>query len=221
MPFPYRILILLCCSTTLFAQASYFGAALPLTHTRYGASSGTPVLTSNGTDVFVLISAEHNLRMLRLGAPAPLARPLLDATDGDAVWTGSHFLIAGNAHGAIAGRLVDANGEPAGEPFTIVAQGSKPRLARDGDRLVLLYEHDGVQSQVLSLDGVASGTPQLVTASARDYDVAANATLLATDAGVKLMKSGVETVVSPMQADAVSLALSGDSALAMWSHEGG
>lgn len=220
MPILNRILLVLLFSTSLFAHPSYFGASVPLTNTRYGTLSGKPLLTTNGSELFVFVTTQHNIRMARPGAT--VARPLLDASDGDAVWNGTHFLVAGSSRGAIVARLVDTSGEAAGAPFTIVAQGSKPRLAFDGESVVLLYENGGVHSLLLTRHGAPLGTPQLIAASARDYDAAGNMILLATTDGVKLG----ETLISDVQAHAVSLAADGvegggTSALAMWAHDGG
>lgn len=221
---PVRFLILLLFSSSLLAQASYFGDRAPLTNTRYGAMRGTPVLAANGAATFAFVSTAHDVRMARAGDAT--ARPVLDAIDGDAVWNGSHFFVAGTSRGSIVARLVSANGEPQGNAFAIV-HGSKPRLAIDGDRIVLLYEQGGVRSLLLTRDGAINGAEQLLASNVRDFDVIANAALLATEEGVKLVTLtpnatiAAETRLSEVKADAVSLASNGSSALAVWTRDGG
>jgi hypothetical protein len=221
---PGRLFILLIFSSSLFAQAAYFGDRVPLTNTRYGAMSGRPVLVTSGANTFAFISTGHDVRMA--GAGDAMARPVLEASDGDAVWTGSHFFVAGTSRGSVVARLVDANGN-GGATFTLVERGSKPRLAFDGERIVLLYENGGLRSVQLTGEGAVSGTDQLLASSVRDFDVAGNAVLLATDEGLKLVTLtptaalGAETHVSDVKAHAVSLASSGANALALWSRDGG
>ncbi len=222
---PLRFLLLLIFSSSLFAQASYFGDRVPLTNTRYGAMHGMPVVVSDGANLFTFVSTTHDMRMARPGDA--MARPLLDAVDGDAVWNGSRFLVAGTSRGSIVARLVDANGV-AGDVFTLVEQGMKPRLAFDGERIVLLYEHGGaLHSLLLTRDGVASGSGELIAMNVRDFDLVPNAALLATNEGVKLVSLSpnatieAETRVTDAQTSAVSLATDGASLLALWSRDGG
>jgi len=222
---PVRFLILLLFSSSLFAQASYFGDRAPLTNTRYGALRGTPVLATNGAATFAFISTAHDVRMARGGDAS--ARPVLNAIDGDAIWNGENFLVAGVSRGSIVARIVDGNGEPKGDAFTLVDRGAKPRLAIDGDRVVLLYENAGVRSLLLTRDGAINGSEQLIASNVRDFDLIASAVLLATEEGVKLVALtpnatiAAETHLSAAKAHAVSLASNGVNALALWARDGG
>ena len=226
MPFVHRFLIPILWTTTLFAQAAYFGPRAPLTNTRYGALSGKPALASNGAQTFVFVSTDHSVRMARIGDA--VARPVLDASDADATWTGSEFLVVGTARGAIVGRFVRANGDAAGEPFTIVERGTRPRVAVDGERMLLLYENAGVQSLMLTREGAPSGTPQAVASSASAYDVAVSRgefiAALATAEGVKLLALGASagvTHVSDAIATDVSVAANSEQVSVAWTHAGG
>src|SRR5687767_3702338 len=110
---------------TLFAQLPSFGTPFPLTNTRYGTAHGTPLLKTNGRDAFLFWTDNH-LRVTRLRkGERHVGRPVFDFptspdfTRFDVVWTGSHFVVAAEDWRAtrIVGRIVDANGHPAGEPF--------------------------------------------------------------------------------------------------------
>src|SRR3977135_2589488 len=120
-----------------------FGAPFPLTNTRYGTTTGTPLLRTNGRDAFVFW-IDDRLRVRRLvHGEKELGRPVFDipVTDGftrfDVAWTGDHFLVAIDDRTGILGRIVDANGVPAGAPFTI-ADGAFWRMASNGKYVLML-----------------------------------------------------------------------------------
>lgn len=214
-----RAVVLICVSVTALAQPTYFGGRVPLTNTRYAAGTATPLLTAHGAVQFW--SAAHNVRMSLPGQQ--VARPLLDGADGDAVWSGTRYLVAASSANALRARFVDATGN-AGETFTLADPASGPRLARDGDRLLMLYRNgNGIQWATVTDAGASD--PQPLAASARDYDLVANAALLATDDGVKLLKlDGNGNVMSEARvsdaAERVALASDGRDFLALWSRGG-
>ncbi|MDQ3280510.1 MAG: fibronectin type III domain-containing protein [Acidobacteriota bacterium] len=220
MPWLFRLALILITSTSLTAQASYFGVPAPLTNTRYGALTGKPILATNGSETFAFLVSGRSVRMTRLADAQRNSRFVAD-TDGDAdvVWTGSNFLVAATQGGAIIGRFVDATGN-ARAPFTLIDQGSKPRLGVSGDRIQLLYEHEGVQSQLFTLNGVKSGVSPALAIPARDFDASGDTALLAMTGGVMLVRNGVQTRVSTDVASEVSLAMNGSDGVAAWTSDG-
>lgn len=210
--------VLIFLTTTMLAEPVYFGPRVPLTNTRYGAASAAPIVVANDTNVVVFWSAAHNVRL-----GTDVARDVL-ASDGDAdvVWTGERFLVAANSGSTIVGRLLDANGEPLGAPFTIVQNATHPRLARDGHRIVMLYrDAGGIQSLVLSRNGVAQGTALRIADGARDYDVAANVAIVNADDGLRIvpLQGGAASRIGDA-AESVSLASDGRDLLALWTRDG-
>jgi hypothetical protein len=132
-------------ASSLFAQPSFLGEPFPLTHTRYGTSRGhLPVLLSDGTDPVLFWADGRNVRMTRGVNTVSRAVLANDAAEAgfDAVWTGTHFLVVGVTQESfvhrIVGRRVSRNGTLLGEQFTI-AEGRNPRLAFNGDDVLLLF----------------------------------------------------------------------------------
>jgi hypothetical protein len=120
---------------------------VPQTHTRYGAFGAEPRLTTNGQHAFLLWANESKVRATKLvDGEKRAGQPVLDVDFGwfDVVWTGSHFLVAAYERrlnrDEIRGRLLNTNGDPIGEPFTIVARYGRPRLAFDGARVLMVYD---------------------------------------------------------------------------------
>jgi hypothetical protein len=193
MPLPIRrtvvIAVLSFCAASLFAQRTSFGEPFPLTGVRYGTSRGhLPLLISNGRDPVLFWSDDRSVRATRFehGLPTVSTAVVQDdayEADFDAVWTGSHFLVAGmtqdTAVQRIVARLVDAAGSPIGEQFTIV-QGRSPRLAFNGEHVLLLYVPNGgigVNAFLLERDG----TP--AEAAPRALDVTQNGRIALTSNG--------------------------------------
>ena len=140
------LILALTLAPTLLAQTPHFGEAVPQTHTRYGAFGAEPRLVTNGQSAFLLWADDAKVRITKLiDGERRAGRPVLDVDRGwfDVVWTGSHFLVAAYdrrfANDEIRGRLLDANGEPIGESFTITQYLGRPRLAFDGSRVLMLY----------------------------------------------------------------------------------
>jgi hypothetical protein len=116
---------------------------------------------------YLVWSDQQTVRITPITTLRRVGRPLFEAYAVHAVWTGAHFVVAGQqGDGRIVGRLAGADGEAIGETFTIVegAQSSEVRLAFDGSRVLLLYGGNGnaVQWLQLSRDGLPIGEPQLV-----------------------------------------------------------
>src|SRR5262245_15285048 len=95
------LIVLLIAGATLTAQLPPIGQPFTLTNTRYGTTSGTPVLRTNGRDAF-LFWTNNKLRVTRLAkADTSLGRLVFDFDVNDrsyfdAVWTGTHFLVIAN-----------------------------------------------------------------------------------------------------------------------------
>jgi len=169
----YRLATLLCACTTvfahIFAQVPPFGAPTPLTSTRYETASGDSLLRSDGRNAFLFWmdgqleeQRRGQLRVTRIDAgERGVGRPVFDTPIGtvrvrhdfDAVWTGSHFVVAAAVDGKIMGRIVTAAGNPSGEPFVIAAEGWSPRMAFNGTHILILYEGQQDYSRLLTADG--------------------------------------------------------------------
>jgi hypothetical protein len=153
-------------AVTAFAQPRFPGGDLPLTDTRYGTFTGDGVLTTNGRDFFLLWPGAENLRMARLvEGEKRVAKPVLDVAgvaDFDVVWTGTHFFVVAERSNPLSliGRLLDANGDPAGEPILLAGGVRMPRLASNGSSIVLLYKRDigGDRWQLEAIQLLADGT---------------------------------------------------------------
>lgn len=179
-------LALLLLTVPLLGQSLFFGEPVPLTHTRYGAYGAEPRLTTNGRDFFLFWANDSKVRVTRLvDGQKRAGRPVLDVDNGwfDVVWTGTHFLVAAfdqSVNTEIRGRLLSSNGEPVGEPFTIVARFGAPHLAFDGARVLMVYGPGPEMSSILLRpDGVQATDPRnqvIAPASAREGVVAAGGT---------------------------------------------
>lgn len=185
-------LLLLLSALPVFAQFAD-DVAFPLTNTRYGPAGtpARPVIASNGNELLLVWWTPASIRVTKAvpGVEKPrVGRPVLPAETGQfdepaVVWTGSRFLVASNDGNAIVGRFLFANGEPAGEQFTIMSNAYGPQLASNGSRILMLYrprEFGGdVRAVSLTSTGVVSGNDQLVTVgdytqAVRWYGVASN-----------------------------------------------
>ncbi|HET8775989.1 MAG TPA: fibronectin type III domain-containing protein [Thermoanaerobaculia bacterium] len=165
------LLSLLLLAPALAAQPLFFGDAAPQTDTRYGTAGALPQLATNGQTFFLFWATDSKLRVTRLVEGQNRAgRPILSGNivRFDVVWTGTHFLVAGDELDAqgdhqIRGRLLNGNGEPVGGPFPI-ATGSSPSLAFDGVRVLLTYG-SGERQFLLLLrpDGVRTTEPSALT----------------------------------------------------------
>ncbi|HUR80868.1 MAG TPA: fibronectin type III domain-containing protein [Thermoanaerobaculia bacterium] len=155
-------------STAASAQPFFFGDPAPLTTTRYESRPAQRwQIVTNGTMPYLVWSDQEKVRITPITTLRRVGRPLFQAYAVDAVWTGAHFVVAGQqADGRIVGRLAGADGEAIGETFTIAGNASfgEVRLAFDGSRVLLLYGGAGsaVHWLQLSRDGLPIGEPQLV-----------------------------------------------------------
>lgn len=172
----------------LFAQTPPFGTPFGLANTRYGASSGTPLLRTDGQTPFLFWSTPNAIYVTQvLRGQRHVGRPLLHgaaSADFDAVWVGDHFLVAGiirtNSTFRIVGQEVDARGRAAGEPFTIVDDAQKPRLAFNGRAILMLFTRGtGAYSIVLGRNGRPTADAEQLSSSASTPDVAASNTRFA------------------------------------------
>jgi hypothetical protein len=146
------LLAILCCAVSAHPQPNVLGRAFPLTNTRYGQRGGTPLLTSNGKDFFLVWGRPDGIYISRTTDATSLGKRVLDtngyAADGvrhDVVWTGTRFLVAATRQGIngsswIEGRWLDANGTPINAQFFIVTDGRDPRLAFNGTRILMAYK---------------------------------------------------------------------------------
>lgn len=186
------LLLLFLSALPVFAQFAD-DIAFPLANTRYGPA-GTParaVIASSGNEFLLVWWTPASIRVTKAvpGVEKPrVGRPILPAEAGQfdepaVVWTGSRFLVASNYGNAIVGRLLFANGEPAGEQFTILSNAYGPQLASNGSRILMLYRprEFGGDVRVVSLasTGQVLGNDQLVTVgdytqAVRWYAIASN-----------------------------------------------
>ena len=162
-------LLLLLLPPAVFAQNLTFGQPFAVTNTRYGTAQALPVLRTNGRETFVfwidnvLRVTRYEKGERRLGLPV-FDIPMNEFSHFDAVWTGDHFVVVTHdSHGRIIGRIVDDNGRPQGETFTIVDGGSFPSVAFNGKYILLVYFSNRTYSLALKPDGhPASFEPQII-----------------------------------------------------------
>jgi hypothetical protein len=160
------LVTLLLCSTALVAQPVSFGEAFPLTNTRYHPTPGTPTLVSNGENLLVFWPTNTNIRVAKVVAGERRGgKSALDtfAPNFSVAWNGTHFLLTAGTENGIEGRLLTTTGEPAGEPFTILIAGGRPRIAWNGRQFLMLLEYEQ-RLYTLELDrlGRPSGLPRLL-----------------------------------------------------------
>lgn len=159
---------LLLLATTLSGQQVTFGDPFALTNTRYGtAATPTGTLVTNGREFFLFWPSAGGVRATKLVSGERRGGRVVLETDetnnlGDSiVWTGTHFLIVHASGSGLVGRLLDANADPIGAPFTILdSSGTQPRLATNGNVIQMLYRN-GHQLRVATL--AMNGTPKRPT----------------------------------------------------------
>ena len=152
-------------SPAALAQPVAFSEATPLTTMRYVPYAAQKRLLSNGVTPYLLWTESGKARITPITSVRRVGRPVLDASEADGVWTGSHFVIAGHDGTNIIGRRVGADGEAIGEPFTIIpdAPWGATRLAFDGSRVLLIYGGEsGLRWVLLNRDGIPTGDSQPV-----------------------------------------------------------
>lgn len=176
-----RGVLLLSLAVRLSAAAPpFFGEPFPLTNTKYAAPTGIPTLATNGTTLVMAWAGDQSVRVARIvdgqRTTSRFALPTYGSKDEVAItWTGTSFLVAATSAvdglPVVLGRLLDPNGTPIGEPFTIVFRATAPRLASNGTRTVLLYRDDAtgdLYSQALASNGTkpVGALPQKITSRA-------------------------------------------------------
>lgn len=218
------------------AQPLFFSEPTPLTTTRYVAYGGEARMVTNGVLPYLLWTTDGKVRITPTAARR-VGRPVLDADSADAVWTGSHFVVVGVQSSAARylGRLVGADGEAIGEPFTVVANApvSQPRLAFDGRRVLLLYGTTPLKAVHLSRDGRALEEPRnapIDLATVADLDVAARSeeflVALAGQQGIATasVRNGAWTEAllpaTEHPARRIATAASSSDALTIWTNPG-
>ena len=188
----FALLLLLLTAATASAQFADDNP-FPVSNTRYGPAGvqARPVMASSGAEFLLVWWTPTSIRVAKTvaGVERPrVGRPVLPAEAGQfdepsVVWNGSRFLVASNYGNAIVGRLLFANGEPASDMFTILANAYGAQLASNGSRILMLYrprEFGGeVRAVTLTLDGQPAGNDQLITVgevaqAVRWYDVASD-----------------------------------------------
>ena len=167
------------------ARPLFFGDYAPLTNTRYGTIAGSPQLVSNGREMLLFWGAGTTLRSVRLAdGERRVAQVALEPETADAAavaWTGQHFFAVSynnRFENDLIGRLLDANGLPAGAPLVqLPASVVKPRVASNGARIVVLTAigGQGTVATVLSADGrQVLQTVTLHDGLPYDMDIASN-----------------------------------------------
>ncbi|HYI13662.1 MAG TPA: fibronectin type III domain-containing protein [Thermoanaerobaculia bacterium] len=159
-----RAAVLFFLAPLAFAQQLTFGERIPLSNTYYTTEPAIGVLTANDVQPFMAWASPSAVRVTRLDGLSRVERPILDlggVTDLDIVWTGSHFFVAAvtgrlGVDARIVGRLLDRNGEPAGEPLELATEADRPRLASNGTHIVLLYR---TREEIRALRLGSTGTP--------------------------------------------------------------
>ena len=170
--------------TAWTSLAETAGQLFPLTNTRYGAAGASAVLRTDGNTPFVFWSTIRDIRVTRVSADQNRSGELLFTEQQqayDAAWTGTHFLAVttspGQPHSRVIGRLVDAQGHPSGQPFTIVEQARSPRIAAGHGAVLMVYETTGNETRTLLLtpQGQPSAAPVIIAPLNTRYAVAATA----------------------------------------------
>jgi hypothetical protein len=224
VPFLNRILFVLCFSTSAFAQASYFAAAVPLTNTRYGA------LTERAADQELVATAS-----------TPNTTLIVWNEDGDAylgirahngAWRESR-LAASERAVAAAGELVLTENDAGWMASWIDGQGTvvrqSPRVASFRARgvavandAVVVGEQDGnVMSVRVGRDGSVSEAVTL-RSGAEDPAVATDGTSFlavwetAADAIEATRLDGSNVIVFDAGAEDPALAFNGRDYVVVW-----
>lgn len=173
--------VLLFTAWTALAQTA--GELFPLTNTRYGAAGASAVLRTDGSTPFVFWSTLRDVRVTKVVEGQNRSGEVLFAEQSafDAAWTGRHFLavttVSVQSRPRVIGRLVDAQGNPAGEPFLILDEALAPRIAAGHGAVLMVYEStsNDTRAVLLTPDGKTSTTPVTLAPTHTRRAVTANA----------------------------------------------
>ena len=170
------VAVTLLLSSSTLAQPFFFSEPTPLTTTRYIAYNAQARLVTNGVLPYLLWTTSGKVRITPATPLRRVGRPVLEGEHADAVWTGTHFVVAAfQSPSRLVGRLVGADGEPIGDPFTVVTDGvprSQPHLSFDGRRVLLVYGTNPVRTLLLTREGVPLDAPRQVLLDNTDvYDI--------------------------------------------------
>ena len=185
---------------TLSAQLR-FGDATPLTNTRYGSAPAAARLVSTGDALYAFWSTGAQLRMSKVvegerrgGVSILTLRPqaFVDTTqfngqtDFDAVWNGTHFVVAATlqATQTIVTLVVNTDAQVVSPVTTAVTAATRPELAWNGRNILMLYTAGAgtdTHSLLLNREGRAAGIAE--RSGPGEKDVASNGTTFAAVIG--------------------------------------
>src|SRR5687768_7902628 len=141
------------------AGAGPFGAAFPVTNTRYRSAVGEPRLVTNDRDFFLFWGAEKKIRAARVdNGAARVSHVALDTDEPfDVAWTGEHYVIVSTRTDpdqpydpTLVGRVLDAERHPLGAEFTI-PRGASPRVAVGEHSIAVIYGKGFEETRVFLL----------------------------------------------------------------------
>lgn len=167
--------------TAWTSLAATTGELFPLTNTRYGAAGASAILRTDGTSPFVFWSTLRDIRVTRVVSDQNRSGELLFTGQSayDAAWTGTHFLavttLPGQPHSRIVGRIVDAQGHPTGQQFTIVEAARTPKIAAGHGAVLMVYETTDSETRAVLLtpQGQPSAAPIVIAPPTARYAVTA------------------------------------------------
>lgn len=178
------LVILLFAVSVLPVAAQPFGELFPVTNTRYRPAAARPRLATNGRDFFMFWTTDRQVRATRLrDGETRAGHVIIDPmTSYDVAWTGERFLAVYSrsvpgGHGMdLFGQLLDANAHPVGAEFPIATDGRNPRIAWNGDAVMLVYDDASqkLHAQLLRTDGRSAGPPRVIAFSSFVHAVAAS-----------------------------------------------
>jgi hypothetical protein len=204
--------LVLLSAAPLLAQP-FTGKPFPLTNTRYGAMEGNARLVTDGHSTLMFWSTLDQIRVTKIvDGERRGGRAILESWPGadfDVVWSGRHYLLAtydldGGSPGAVRVRLLDANGDPEGSGFKVAEEGTDPRIATNGETMLVLYgaRQSSLRHSVIAADGSVKMPARLLRHVAEGaYYVASNGSGFAAVAGTQsgthlLLFDGEGNVVS-------------------------
>jgi hypothetical protein len=235
MRFIAALLLALPLALSLSAQTVQHGNPVPVTDTRYGSFAASTVLTTNGVDFFAVWGARENVRFTRVADnERRVAKPVFEGRDVrelDLVWTGTYFIVMAESEKDIIGRILDAKGDAVSDVFTLRENAHTPRLAWDGQHVMVLFQVDTpIQYQIHALRLRPAAVPVELNSTflsfspgPADLDIASNGTTFAaiattsSETKITILNGAgaiVRQVVGPGGGDA-SIASNGSDYLAV------